>query len=329
MHTRQESILRSDSPRSFRLIEIVNSQPEDVRTFALGTILRADGILPVVIEMVKNDPFGFIGVVREAMATPSPRGELAGQVRGQAIQGLIDDLRRALPAGNPLPGAQSRPQTVRDDSTRGSMVGNALANQSFLPETRRWATSNEPLELSTRAESRPLAVREFMLPRRSSRTPVGIDPAVFRSLPDHIRAELLALLPLAPEPSPQVLQGNAGSSGQSASQGTRPATETTSASSSNQAPAEDRVEEVSWPRINDWLQSRTGPVPLVLCVWCQEEVVISEGDLQPENGEREPSYQLPCSHIVGSRCLHNSLELSGVRVTRCPYCRADIGDVYG
>lgn len=404
MPTVEESILRSASPRSFRLIEIVNSQPEDVRTLALRTLVRANGDFPVVIEMAKNNPFIFIRDVRENMeraAAASPRGESVGRPRGQATQGSIDNLRRPFPADNALPPARSRGQIVTDSIRLGEVrdpsnilssnslsllqaeiesllrprVYNAITNQSFLPETKRWATpntqSNEPSELDSRAESRPLSLMEFMELLRSeseevsdlayrtmneagfslspdsmwrrvrvnpqpflaemrrmaalnarfneiqrgitnvsertttqphvraSDTPVGIDPNVFRSLPDHIRAELLDLLPLAPEPSPQPPQVTPGSSGQSASQGTRPAAETTSASSLSQAPAEDRVEEVSFPRINQWLQSRTGPKPLCLCVWCQEEVVISDGDLQPENGEREPSYQLPCSHIVG------------------------------
>lgn len=157
-------------------------------------------------------------------------------------------------------------------------------------------------------------------------TPDGLDPQVFQALPDDIRAELLSILP-SDTPPPQ---GDSTDGARSVPPTARPADETTSTSTPSQpAAGEQVVEEVSWPRIHEWLQSRTGPRPLVSCVRCQEEVVISEGDLQPDNGEREPAYQLPCSHIVGQRCLHDSLELHGVRIIQCPFCRADIGDVHG
>lgn len=155
-------------------------------------------------------------------------------------------------------------------------------------------------------------------------TPEGLDTQMFEGLPDDIRVELLSWLPL----DSLLLQGAPADGAGSVNRTGPPAPQTTSTSLSSQDPAGEEVEEVSWPRIHEWIQSRTGPRPLVLCVWCQEQVVISDGDLQPENGEREPSYQLPCSHIVGQRCLRNSLERFGVRVTRCPFCRADIGNVY-
>ncbi|KAH8778594.1 hypothetical protein F5883DRAFT_517439 [Diaporthe sp. PMI_573] len=205
--------------------------------------------------------------------------------------------------------------------TQTDVIDTALDNPNGFIENLR--ETMEPAERSLA----PPPVSTGEPHSREPVTPQGFDPQVFQGLPDAIRAELLSWLSSDPPPPPQ--EGPTDGAG-SVPEAAHPAAETTSPSTPSQpAAGEQVVEEVSWPRIHEWLQSRTGPRPVVSCVWCQEEVVISEGDLQPDNGEREPAYQLPCSHIVGQRCLHNSLELHGVRITRCPFCRADIGDVYG
>lgn len=142
----------------------------------------------------------------------------------------------------------------------------------------------------------------------------GVDPEVFQALPDDILAELLSSLPPESPRQSQIATVD----------GSRPVSQVEPA---RVRQAVETVEEVSWPRISEYIQSGIGPRPEVRCVWCQEQVVIP--GLQPNNAEREPSLTLPCQHIVGERCLRDSLTRHGVRVTRCPYCRQDIGDVYG
>jgi hypothetical protein len=155
-------------------------------------------------------------------------------------------------------------------------------------------------------------------------TPDWFSTEAFQSLPEDKRAELLSILDSIDLPPSPPRRDSADGAG--------PTTQTSARSSSSgpgqHAARERSVPEVLWPRIHEWLQSRTGPRPQVSCVWCHEELVVSEGDLQPEDGQREPAFQLPCSHIVGKICLRDSLEVHGVRITQCPFCRADIGDVY-
>lgn len=213
-----------------------------------------------------------------------------------------------------------------DDPSPSSQINNALDDpRGFIQQMRVFAQLNvHPDEVQHYGAQQSASQNGTGQPRPSpSETPEGLDPEVFHGLPDEIRAEILSLMPSGPQPSQRASVDAA----QPMPQIVRPEFEAVSPSEPS-GPAEERIEEVSWPRIHEWLQSRTGPRPKVLCVWCQEEVVISEGDLQPQNGEREPAYQLPCSHVVGERCLRDSLELYGVRVSRCPFCRAEIGDVY-
>lgn len=210
-------------------------------------------------------------------------------------------------------------QNVRETMERDATTQAPPPVPPSPPRGSQTQAQTEVFETQTASQGRTSDTQS-----RVSVTPEGIDPQIFEGLPDNIWVELLSWLPSDSLP----LQGAPAEGTQSVSRTGRPAPQTTSTSSSSQDAAGEQVEEVSWPRIHEWLQSRTGPRPLVLCVWCQEQVVISNGDLQPENGEREPSYQLPCSHIVGQRCLRDSLERFGVRVTRCPFCRADVGNVY-
>lgn len=210
-------------------------------------------------------------------------------------------------------------QNVRETMERDARTQVPLSVPRNPPSGSQTQAQTELFEPQTASQARTSDSHSGV-----SVTPGGLDTQIFEGLPDNVRAELLSWLPL----DLPLLQGAPAEGTQSVSRTDRPAPQPTSASSSSQDAAGEQVEEVSWPRIHEWLQSRTGPRPLVLCVWCQEQVIISDGDLQPEDGVREPSYQLPCSHIVGQRCLRNSLEHFDVRVTRCPFCRADIGNVY-
>lgn len=219
--------------------------------------------------------------------------------------------------------------SAQDDASPDSQVDSALNDpHGFIQQMRVFALlDGQPDEGRSHNDAQQLTGQNGTSQRRSrlSQTFEELDPEVFHNLPDDIRAEILSLMPSNSQPAQRTSSVD---DRRLVPETVRPESETTSPTPPS-PPAGERVEEVSWPRIHDWLQSRTGPRPQVLCVWCQEEVVISDGDLQPDDGEREPMEQLPCSHIVGQRCLRNSLELYGVRVTRCPYCRADIGDVYG
>lgn len=317
----RSSILSGNTSRARRLVELLNAQPLNVRQLAFGTISRASESNPAVLDTALDDPDLFIRHIREsierAATSPPPVNSLAGS-RTQVLMGLL----------------RSEPIEVRelahavllsseDDSGPDSQVGSALDDpQGFIQQMRVFA------QLDVQADAWQPASQTGTAQMHSDAfgTPEGLDHEVFHGLPDDIRAEILSLMPSDPQPLQRAAQ-TVDEHG-TVPEGVRLDPDTSSLSSPS-PPTGERVEEVSWPRIHDWLQSRTGPRPQVLCVWCQDEVVIPEGDLQPENGEREPSFQLPCSHIVGQRCLQNSLELYGVRVSRCPYCRADIGDVYG
>lgn len=317
-------ILSSNTSRARRLVELINAQPINIRHLAFNTIRRAsEANHHAVLDTALDDPHLFIRHIRDSVnrtAPPLPPGNSTVVSRTQTLM----DLLRSEPVGVR---ELAHAVLLSADSSPNPQVENALDNpQDFIQEMR----------VFSQLHVRPDEVRpnnNALLPTDQngtgqsrlspSETPEGLDPEVFHGLPDEIRAEVLSLLPSDPQPAQRTSANVVGPE----SQTHRPEPETASPSSPS-PPAGERVEEVSWPRILEWLQSRTGPRPLVLCVWCQDELVISEGDLQPEDGEREPSYQLPCSHLVGQRCLQNSLELYGVRVSRCPYCRRDIGDVY-
>lgn len=317
-------VASGNTSRARRLVELINAQPINVRQLAFGTISRASDSNPAVLDAALDDPNLFIRHIREsierAVASPSPASPPAGS-RTLALMELL----------------RSEPMEIRelahaillsagDDPSPSSQVDNALDDpQGFIQQMRVFAQLNvHPDEVQHYGAQQSAGQNGTSQQRSSSsETPEGLDPEVFHGLPDEIRAEILSLTPSGPQPAQRASVDAA----QPMPQTDRPEAATASPNEPS-GPAEERVEEVSWPRIHEWLQSRTGPRPQVLCVWCQEEVVISEGDLQPENGEREPAYQLPCSHVVGESCLRNSLELYGVRVSRCPYCRAEIGDVY-
>lgn len=80
------------------------------------------------------------------------------------------------------------------------------------------------------------------------------------------------------------------------------------------------AEENYYPAVLAWLASdRSGPRPRVIC-FCGEEVVVEEGNLQVDNGHREPSAVLGCGHIFGKAYLD---EWKAHRPV-CPHCRAPI-----
>lgn len=317
-------IVSSSTSRARRLVELINAQPINVRQLAFATISRASESNPAILDTALDDPNLFIQHVWDSVErapTPPQPGNAPVGSRTQVLMGML----------------MSEPTEVRglatavllsapDGTSPDPQVVNALHDpRGFIQQMRVFAQLNvQPDEVRPNETQQPTSQNGTSQRRWSlSETPEGLDPEVFHGLPDEIRAEILSLMPSDPQPARRASVDVA----QPVPQPDRPEAENASPSTPSEA-AEERVEEVSWPRIHEWLQSRTGPRPQVLCVWCQEEVVISEGDLQPENGEREPSYQLPCSHLVGQRCLQNSLELYGVRVTRCPFCRREIGDVY-
>ena len=324
----RSSILSSNTSRARRLVEQINAQPINIRYLAFGIIRRAsESNHLAVLDTALDDPNLFIRHIRESAnqaATPPPPGNSPAGSRTQFLMSLL----------------RSEPDEVRelahavllsaDDSSPNSQVDNALDNpRDFIQEMRVSSQLDVyPGEVRPNNDApRPANQSGTGQPRSSpTETPEGLDPEVFHGLPDDVRAEVPSLMPWDREPGQRASADVIGPMPQTV----RPEAQTAAPRlpSSVSPPAGKRVEEVSWPRILEWLRSRTGPRPLVLCVWCQEELVIPECDLQPEDGEREASYQLPCSHLVGQRCLHNSLELYGVRVTRCPYCRRDIGDVY-
>lgn len=317
-------IASHNSSRARRLVEFINTQPINVRQLAFGTISRASDSNPAVLDAALDDPNLFIQHIREsierAVASPPP----ANPPAGSRTLFLMDLLRSEPMEIREL--AHAILLSAGDDPSPSSQVDNALDDpRGFIQQMRVFAQLNvRPDEVQHYDAQQSASQNGTSQPRPSPfETPEGLDPEVFRGLPDEIRAEILSLMPSVPQHARRASVGGT----QTVPHTVRPEAETASPSEPD-GPAEERVEEVSWPRIHEWLQSRTGPRPQVLCVWCQEEVVVSEGDLQPENGEREPAYQLPCSHVVGERCLRDSLELYGVRVSRCPYCRADIGAVY-
>lgn len=319
------SILSGNTSRSRRFVELVNAQPINVRRLAFIAISRAGESDRAVLDTALDDPNLFIRHIRnsiERAATSPPPGNSPAGSRTQALLGL---LRSEPTEVRQL--AHAVLLSAEDDASPNSQVGSALDDpRRFIQQMRAFAQLHvQPDEVRPNNDARqPVNQSETGEPHSSAPDILEwLDPEVFHSLPDDIRAEILSLMP----PGPQPPQGGPVDEARPAPEIAHPEPESASSISST-AHAVERVEEVSWPRIHEWLQTRTGPRPLVLCVWCQEEVVVSDGDLQPENGEREPSFQLPCSHIVGQRCLQNSLELYGVRVDRCPYCRADIGDVY-
>lgn len=319
------SLIASDnSSRARRLVEFINTQPINVRQLAFGTISRASDSNPAVLDAALDDPNLFIQHIREsierAVASPPP----ANPPAGSRTLALMDLLRSEPMEIREL--AHAILISAGDDPSPSSQVDNALNDpRGFIQQMRVFAQLNvRPDEVQHYDAQQSASQNGTSQPRLSpSETPEGLDPEVFQGLPEEIRAEILSLMPSGPQPAQRAFVDGT----ELVPQTDRPEAATASPSEPS-GPAEELVEEVSWPRIHEWLLSRTGPRPQVLCVWCQEEVVISEGDLQPENGEREPAYQLPCSHVVGERCLRNSLELYGVRVSRCPYCRANIGDVY-
>lgn len=317
-------VASGNTSRARRLVELINAQPINVRQLAFGTISRASDSNPAVLDAALDDPNLFIRHIREsierAVASPSP----ANPPAGSRTLVLMDLLRSEPMEIREL--AHAILLSAGDDPSPGSQIDNALDDpRGFIQQMRVFAQLNvHPDEVQHYAAQQSASQNGTSQPRPSpSETPEGLDPEVFHGLPDEIRAEILSLMPSGPQPAQRASVDVA----RPMPHTDRPEAATASPSEPS-GPAEERVEEVSWPRIHEWLQSRIGPRPQVLCVWCQEEVVISEGDLQPDNGEREPAYQLPCSHVVGESCLRNSLELYGVRVSRCPYCRAEIGDVY-
>lgn len=314
-------IASGNASRARRLVEFINTQPINVRQLAFGTISRASDSNPAILDAALDGPNFFIQQIREsiepAVASPSP----ANPPAGSRTLALMDLLRSEPMEIREL--AHAILLSAGDDPSPGSQVDNALNDpRGFIQQMRVFAQLNVQPDEVQHYGAQQSASQDGTRPSLSE-TLEGLDPEVFHGLPDEIRAEILSLMPSDPQPA----QRASVDVGRPVSQTDRPEAATASPSEPS-GPAEERVEEVSWPRIHEWLQSRTGPRPQVLCVWCQEELVIAEGDLQPENGEREPAYQFPCSHVVGESCLRNSLELYGVRVSRCPYCRAEIGDVY-
>ncbi|KAI7778266.1 hypothetical protein LA080_002453 [Diaporthe eres] len=321
----RSSILSGNTSRSRRFVELINAQPFNVRHLALLAISRTGESNPAVLDTALDDPNLFIRHIRNsierAATSPLPGNSPAGS-RTRALMGL---LRSEPTEVRQL--AHAVLLSAEDDASPSSHVGSALDDpRGFIQQMRIFAQLHvQPDEVPpNNVAQQPVSQSGTSQPRSSvAETLEGLDPEAFHSLPDDIRAEILSFMP----PDPQPPQRGPVDEVRPAPEIVHPGPESASPSSST-AHAGERIEEVSWPRIHEWLQTRTGPRPLVLCVWCQEQVVISDGDLQPENGEREPSFQLPCSHVVGQRCLQNSLELYGIRVDRCPYCRADIGDVY-
>lgn len=309
----QSSILSHNTIRVRRLVEIINLEPINVRRLAFRILTRASESNLAVLDTALDDPDVFIQHIRASFD-----GAATSPPAGSRTQALMDVLRSEPTDVREL--AHAVLLSGRDDASPNSQVDSALDDpRGFIQQMRNFARldvqagARQPASQGGMGQPRPSAIE----------TPEGLDPEVFNGLPDDIRAEVLSLMPSDPQPP----QGAPVDEARPVPEAVRPDPDTAFPSSPG-PPTGERVEEVSWPRIHEWLQSRTGPRPQVLCVWCQEEVVISEGDLQPENGEREPSYQLPCSHVVGYRCLQNSLELYGVRVSRCPFCRAEIGDIH-
>lgn len=323
-----------NASRARRAVELIYDQPTNVRQLALEAIARARDTNHAAIDMALENPGLFIQQIRESIepaapaAAPPPRGRTPGghASGGHAPTGSRTRVLMGLLRSEPIEVRELALEILLssyEDGGGNPQVDHALDNpRGFIQEMRVFAQvnvqpgdvrpSNDTRQPSSQTETSALETLE------------ELDPDVFHNLPDDIRAELLSMMPSNPQPP----QRTPAEEARPANHAAHPGPGTASASAPS-PPEGETVEEVSWPRILDWLRSRTGPRPVVNCVWCAEEVVISEGNLQPENGEREPSLQLPCSHIVGERCFRNSLELYGVRVERCPYCRAEIGDFFG
>lgn len=330
---RSSSMTDINASRARRAVELIYDQPDNVRQLALEAISRACDTNPAALDMALDDPVLFIRQIRESIepaasaAAPPPRGHTPG---GHTPTGSRTRVLMGLLRSEPIQVRELALEILLSDYEDGggnAQVDHALGNpRAFIQEMRVFAQVNvQPGDVRPSNDARqPASQNETSQPQSSAlETLEGLDPDVFHNLPDDIRAELLSIMPSDPQPP----RRTPGEEARPAAQTARPEAGTASASSPS-PPDGETVEEVSWPRILDWLRSRTGPRPVVNCVWCAEEVVISEGNLQPENGEREPSLQLPCSHIVGERCFRNSLQLYGVRVDRCPYCRAEIGDFF-
>lgn len=323
-----------NASRARRAVELIYDQPTNVRQLALEAIARARDTNHAAIDMALENPGLFIQQIRESIepaapaAAPPPRGRTPGghASGGHAPTGIRTRVLMGLLRSEPIEVRELALEILLssyEDGGGNPQVDHALDNpRGFIQEMRVFAQvnvqpgdvrpSNDARQPSSQTETSALETLE------------ELDPDVFHNLPDDIRAELLSMMPSNPQPP----QRTPAEEARPANHVARPEPGTASASSAS-PPEGETVEEVSWPRIIEWMRSRTGPRPVVNCVWCAEEVVISEGNLQPENGEREPSLQLPCSHIVGERCFRNSLELYGVRVDKCPFCRAEIGDSLG
>lgn len=333
------SMTNMTASRVRRAVELIYDQPTNVRQLALEAIARARDTNHAALDMALDNPGLFIQHIRESIepavpaAAPPPRGRTPGghASGGHAPTGSRTRVLMGLIRSEPIEVRELALEILLssyEDGGGNPQVDHALENpRAFIQEMRVFAQVNvQPGDVRPSNDARqPAGQSETSQPGSSALESLeGLDPDVFHNLPDDIRAELLSMMPSDPQPPQRTPTVEA----RPATQTARPEPATASASSPS-PPEGETVEEVSWPRILEWLRSRTGPRPVVNCVWCAEEVVISEDNLQPENGEREPSLQLPCSHIVGERCFRNSLELYGVRVDRCPYCRAEIGDLLG
>ncbi|KAK3358129.1 hypothetical protein B0T25DRAFT_605612 [Lasiosphaeria hispida] len=88
------------------------------------------------------------------------------------------------------------------------------------------------------------------------------------------------------------------------------------------------IKETVWANIKRYLQSRTGPKPLVTYGICQNKLVVPR--LQEDDGKQETMRKLPCGHVLGSdytdRWIKTRLNdhSSDDNVAKCPFYRAPI-----
>lgn len=91
--------------------------------------------------------------------------------------------------------------------------------------------------------------------------------------------------------------------------------------------AKDTVEEPYWPNIAAYLQTHKGLQPVVLCVFCTQEIAIPV--IQPSSDTREPALKLFCDHIVGRHCWTTYIKGTAASVRKCPFCNRMCDDFGG
>jgi hypothetical protein len=85
--------------------------------------------------------------------------------------------------------------------------------------------------------------------------------------------------------------------------------------------------EVYWPNIEEYILTRAGPRPLVICAICQTNQLVIE-DLQPASGdgEEEEPLTLGCDHVVGVTCWYQwaRAQQDDGRDIKCPICNVKV-----